>query len=74
MSKSYIDKILLKPKKYNPYSRMKPAVKDSNFYFTNCISFNMVENLTQFKNKEISSTKLNLRLLIIKNKKILIKK
>ena len=63
MSKSYIDKILLKPKKYNPYSRMKPAVKDSNFYFTNCISFNMVENLTQFKNKEISSTKLNLRLL-----------
>ena len=63
MSKSYIDKILLKPKKKNPYSQMKPAVKDSNFYFSNCISFNMIENLTQFKNNEINSTNLNIRLL-----------
>jgi len=63
MSKtSYIDKILLHPKKYNPYSHMKPAVKDSNFYFTNSISFNMVETLTQFKNKEISPANLNLNL------------
>ena len=63
MSKSYIDQILLKPKKKNPYSQMRPAVKDSNFYFSNCISFNMIENLTQFKNNEINSTNLNLRLL-----------
>ena len=64
MSKtSYIDKILLHPKKYNPYSHMKPAIKDSNFYFTNSISFNMVETLTQFKNNEISPTNLNLNLL-----------
>ena len=64
MSKtSYIDKILLHPKKYNPYSHMKPAVKDSNFYFTNSISFNMVDTLTQFKNNEISPTNLNLNLL-----------
>ena len=63
MSKSYIDKILLNPKKNNPYSHMKPAVKDNNFFFINCISYNMMENLTQFKNKEISSVKLNLRLI-----------
>lgn len=64
MSKtSYIDKILLHPKKYNPYSHMKPEIKDSNFYFTNSISFNMVETLTQFKNNEISPTNLNLNLL-----------
>ena len=64
MSKtSYIDKILLHPKKYNPYSHMKPAVKDSNFFFTNSISFNMVETLTQFKNNEISPTNLNLNIL-----------
>ena len=63
MSNSYIDKILLNPKKYNPYSRMKPAVKDSSFYFTNCISFNIVENLSQFKNKELSQATLNLRML-----------
>ena len=64
MSKtSYIDKILLHPKKYNPYSHMKPAVKDSNFFFTNSISFNMVEALTQFKNNEISPTNLNLNIL-----------
>ena len=64
MSKtSYIDKILLHPKKYNPYSHMKPAVKDSTFYFTNSISFNMVETLTQFKNNEISPTNLNLNIL-----------
>ena len=64
MSKtSYIDKILLHPKKYNPYSHMKPAVKDSNFHFTNSISFNMVDTLTQFKNNEISPTNLNLNLL-----------
>ena len=64
MSKaSYIDKILLHPKKYNPYSHMKPAVKDSKFYFTNSISFNMVETLTQFKNNEISPSNLNLNLL-----------
>jgi hypothetical protein len=42
---------------------MKPAVKDSNFYFTNSISFNMVDTLTQFKNNEISPTNLNLNLL-----------
>ena len=64
MSKtSYIDKILLHPKKYNPYSHMKPAVKDSNFFFANSISFNMVETLTQFKNNEISPTNLNLNIL-----------
>ena len=63
MSYSYIDKILLNPKKNNPYSHMRPAVKDSNFYFINCISFNIVESLTQFKNKEFSSTKLNAHLL-----------
>ena len=64
MSKtSYIDKILLHPKKYNPFSHMKPAVKDSNFYFTNSISFNMVETLTQFKNNEITPKNLNLNLL-----------
>lgn len=64
MSKtSYIDKILLHPKKYNPYSHMKPAVKDSNFNFTNSISFNMIETLTQFKNNEISPANLNLNLL-----------
>ena len=79
MSKSYIDKILLNPKKYNPYSHMKPAVKDSNFYFANCISFNMMENLTQFKNKEISISKLNLRLignlsLLIAKKNVITKK
>ena len=60
---SYINKILINPKKYNPYSHFKPAVKDSNFHFTNCISFNMIENLTQFKNKEITDSNLNLRLL-----------
>ena len=60
MSTSYIDKILLKPKRYNPYSHMKPAIKDNNFYFTNCISYNMIENITKFKNKEISFTDLNL--------------
>ena len=79
MSESYINKILLKPKKYNPYSHMKPAVKDSNFYFTNCITFNMMENLTQFKNKEISTTNLNLRLIsnlsfLFANKNITTKK
>ena len=79
MSKSYIDKILLKPKKYNPYSHMKPAVKDNNFFFINCISCNMMENFTQFKNKEISSVKLNLRLIgnlsfLFANKKTTIKK
>ena len=79
MSQSYIDKILLKPKKFNPYSHMKPAVKDSNFYFTNCISFNMMENLTQLKNKEISPTNLNLRLIsnlsfLFANKNITTKK
>ena len=79
MSKSYIDKILLNPKKYNPYSHMKPAVKDGNFYFANCISFNMMENLTQFKNKEISISKLNLRLignlsLLIAKKNVITKK
>ena len=79
MSKSYIDKILLKPKKKNPYSHMKPAVKDGNFYFANCISFNMMENLTQFKNKEISMTNLNLRLIsnlsfLFANKNITTKK
>ena len=63
MSKSYIDKILLKPKKRNPYSQMKSAVKDSNFYVSNCISFNMIENLTQFKNNDINSSNLNIRLL-----------
>jgi hypothetical protein len=42
---------------------MKPAVKDSNFFFTNSISFNMVETLTQFKNNEISPTNLNLNIL-----------
>ena len=79
MSKSYIDKILLNPKKYNPYSHMKPAVKDGNFYFANSISFNMMENLTQFKNKEISISKLNLRLignlsLLIAKKNVITKK
>ena len=58
---------------------MKPAVKDSNFYFTNCISFNMMENLTQLKNKEISPTNLNLRLIsnlsfLFANKNITTKK
>ena len=79
MSKSYIDKILLNPKKYNPYSHMKPAVKDDNFYFANSISFNMMENLTQFKNKEISISKLNLRLIgnlsfLIAKKNVITKK
>ena len=60
---SYINKILINPKKYNPYSHFKPAVKDSNFHFTNCISFNMIENLTQFKNKEITHSNLNIHLL-----------
>ena len=59
---SYIDKILLNPKKYNPYSHMRPAVKDMNFFYKNCITYNMVENLTQFKNKEIPSNDLNIRL------------
>ena len=61
--KSYIDKILLNPNKNFRFSQMKPAVKDNNFYFRNCISFNLVENLTQFKNKEITTNNLNLRLL-----------
>ena len=62
-SQSYIDKILINPKKFNPYSHMKSAIKDSNFFYKNCITYNMVENLTQFKNKEINSTSLNMRLL-----------
>ena len=77
--KSYIDKILLNPNKHNRFSKMKPAVKDNNFYFGNCISFNLVENLTQFKNKEITTNNLNLRLLgnlsfLFTKKKITIKK
>ena len=79
MSKGYIDKILLKPKKYNPYSHMKPAEKDNNFFFINCTSYNMMDNFTQFKNKEISSVILNLRLIgnlsfLFAKKKITIKK
>ena len=64
-AKTYIDKILLHPKKkkFNPYSYMKPEGKDNNFNFTNCISYNIVENVTQLKNREISSTNLNLFLL-----------
>ena len=64
-AKTYIDKILLHPKKkkFNPYSYMKPEGKDNNFNFTNCISYNIVENFTQLKNREISSTNLNLFLL-----------
>ena len=27
-SQSYIDKILINPKKFNPYSHMKSAIKD----------------------------------------------
>ena len=42
---------------------MRPAVGDVDVYFSNYISFNMIENLTQLKNKEINSTNLNLRLL-----------
>ena len=79
MSKGYIDKILLKTKKYNPYSHMKPAEKDNNFFFINCISYNMMDNFTQFKNKEISSVILNLRLIgnlsfLFSKKKITLKK
>ena len=79
MSKEYIDKILLDPKRHNPYAQMKPAVKDRNFYFTNCISYNLIENLTQFKNMEIDSPNLNLHLLsnlsfLFANKKIITKK
>jgi hypothetical protein len=61
--KSYIDKILLNPKKSNIYSQMKPAGKDMNYSFKNSISFNIVENLAQFKNNEFSKTNLNLRLI-----------
>ena len=61
--KSYIDKILLNPKKSNIYSQMKPAGKDMNYSFKNSISFNIVENLAQFKNNEFSETDLNLRLI-----------
>ena len=42
---------------------MRPAVGDVDFYVSNYISFNMIENLTQLKNKEINSSNLNLRLL-----------
>ena len=60
--KMYINKILLNPQKYNIYSQMKPAGKDMNFFFKNSISFNLVENLAQFKNNEFSQNDLNIRL------------
>ena len=58
-SSIFLDKIILKSKKNDPYINFKPERKDDNYHFSNSISYNMIECLTMFKNKEIDHSTLN---------------
>lgn len=59
MSKNYLDKILLKTKKVDHFFNYKPAGPDDNYHCTNEISYNIVNFMTLFKNKEIQNSELN---------------
>lgn len=41
----------------------KPAEKNINYHYIESISYNLIENITMFKNNEISESDLNLRLM-----------
>ena len=59
---------LLAKKNNNIQKRMlktknKPAERNINYKYTESISYNLIENMTMFKNNEINKSELNLRLL-----------
>lgn len=61
----YIKPFLLskKNKKLIPKIKQKPAEKNINYDIVDSISYNLIENMTMFKNSEINKSELNLRLL-----------
>ena len=62
-----------KSNKMSPKVRQKQAEK-KNYAFMNCISFNLIDNMTKFKNNEINKSNLylksfiNLSLFLLKEK------
>ena len=55
--KNYKNQKLLLMKKY------KPAEKNINYSYIDSISYNLIENMTMFKNKEVNKNGLNINLL-----------
>ena len=62
--KSYIlSKKKLKDHLRKMKSKNKPAEKNINYNYVDSISYNLIETMTMYKNKEINKNSLNLRLL-----------
>ena len=47
----------------NRFRNVKPELNDINYNYVDVISFNIIDNLTKFKNKELSNSELTTRLL-----------
>ena len=47
----------------NQFKSIKPELNDINYNYVDAISFNIIDNLTRYKNKELSNSELTTRLL-----------
>ena len=63
MSNGMKSLLLSKIKKYNLLKNLKPAEKNNNYNYIDNISYNIIENMTMFKNNEINKQNLSIRLI-----------